>query len=285
MDSLPETVRGNKGFGSTGVAEIPILDRKVMAVQTTNAANSEWTKLILEAGTKDKQWSSVRSALMSGKLIDNLSLQDDLVLFKNRIYLPDCNDLKLTVTRQAHDVKVAGHFGRDKTLELLTRNYYWPNLDDWVRTYVKTCDDGQRNKTARHKKYGPLQPLEVPYHPWKHISMDFITDLPKVHGYDQIWVIGDRFTKMGHFIPLKNRQAHTLAIAFIREIWRLHGLLMGVVSDRDTVFTSKLWSELMRLLDVSQDMSTAYHAQTDGQTERVNQVLEQYLRMYCSWDQ
>ena len=102
---------------------------------------------------------------MSGKFIDNLSLQDDLVLFKNRIYLPDCNDLKLTVTRQAHDAKVEGHLGRDKTMELLTRNYYWPNLDDWVRTYVKTCDACQRNKTARHKKYGRLQPLEVPYRP------------------------------------------------------------------------------------------------------------------------
>ena len=124
MDSLPETVRGDKGFGSIGVAETPILDRKVMAVLTRNAGNSEWTKLILEAGAKDEPWSSVRSALMSGKLIDNLSLQDDLVLFKNRIYLPDCNDLKLTVTRQAHDAKVAGHFGRDKTIEWLTRNYY-----------------------------------------------------------------------------------------------------------------------------------------------------------------
>ena len=90
---------------------------------------------------------------------------------------------------------------------------------------------------------------------------------------------------MAHFIPLKNRQEHTLAIAFIREIWRLHGLPTGVVSDRDTVFTSKLWSEGMRLLDVSQDMSTAYHQQTDRQTERVNEVVEQYLRMYCSWDQ
>ena len=115
--------------------------------------------------------------------------------------------------------------------------------------------------------------------------MDLITDLPKVHSYDQIWLIVDRFTKMAHLIPLKNRHAHTLAIVFIREIWRLHGLPMCVVSDRDTVFTSKLWSEVMRLLDVSQDMSTAYHPQTDGQTERVNQVLEQYSRMCCSWDQ
>ena len=99
VDSLLETVRGNKGFGSTGVAETPILDRRVMAVQTRNTTNSEWTKLILEAGAKDEQWSSVRSVLMSGKLIDNLTLQDDLVLFKHRINLPDSNDLKLTVTR------------------------------------------------------------------------------------------------------------------------------------------------------------------------------------------
>ena len=121
---------------------------------------------MLEAGAKDEQWSSIRSALLSGNLIDNLSVQEDLVLFKNRIYLPNCNGLKLTVTTQAHDAKVAGHCGRDKTMELLTQNYYWPNLDDWVGTYVKTCDACQRNKIARHKKYGRLQPLEVLHHPW-----------------------------------------------------------------------------------------------------------------------
>ena len=90
---------------------------------------------------------------------------------------------------------------------------------------------------------------------------------------------------MAHFILLKNRQAHTLGIAFIREICRFHGLPICVVSDRDTIFTSQLWSEVMRLLEVSQDMSTAYHPETEGQTEQVHQVLEQYLRMYCSWHQ
>ena len=95
----------------------------------------------------------------------------------------------------------------------------------------------------------------------------------------------DRFSKIVHFFPLKNRQVGNLAKTFIKEILRLHGLPLGIVSDSDTVFTSKLWSEVMRLLDISQDMSTAYHPQTDGQTERVNQVLEQYLRTYCAWDQ
>ena len=94
--------------------------------------------------------------------------------------------------------------------------------------------------------------------------MDFITELPSVSGYDQIWVIVDRFSNMAHFDPLKSRTAPTLAKAFIREIWRLYGLPLGVVSDRDTVFTSKLWTEVMTLLDVSHHMSTAYHPQTDG---------------------
>ena len=199
-----------------------ILECKIMLIRARSVASNEFADKIIKAGALDKQWTSYELALESGRLINNLTLEDELVCYKNRMYILDCNDLKLTVTKQAHDAKVAGHFGRDKTLELLTRNYYWPNLDEWVKTYVKTCDACQRNKTARHKKYGRLQPLDIPYRPWEHISMDFITDLPKVNGYDQIWVIVDSFTKMAHFIPLENRLAHNLALAFIREVWRLH---------------------------------------------------------------
>ena len=90
---------------------------------------------------------------------------------------------------------------------------------------------------------------------------------------------------MAHFVPVKSRTAPTLAKAFVREIWRLHGLPLVVVSDRDTVFTSKLWTEEMRSLDVSQDMLTAYHPRTDGQIERVIQVLKQYLCKFNAWDQ
>ena len=102
---------------------------------------------------------------------------------------------------------MAVHYGRDKTRERMTRTYYWPDIDQWVRNCVRTCDACQRNKTARHKKYGPLKPLEIPYRLWEHISMDFITELPSVSGYDQIWVIVDRFSKMAHFVPLKSRTA------------------------------------------------------------------------------
>jgi len=115
--------------------------------------------------------------------------------------------------------------------------------------------------------------------------MYFNTDLPNVKGYNQCWVIVDRFTKMAHFIPLKNRKAKELALIFVKEVWRLHGLRNRVVSDRDAVCMSSFWSEVMRLLKVELDKSSAYHSQTDGQTERGNQISEHYLRTYCMWDQ
>ena len=109
--------------------------------------------------------------------------------------------------------------------------------------------------------------------------MDFITELPESTGYTEIWVIVDRFSKMAHFIPLKagEKSADHLARIFLKEVWRFHGLPNNIVSDRDSRFTSSFWKALMRLLGINQKMSTAYHPQTDGQTERVNQTLESYL--------
>ena len=254
VKSLPESTRGDKGFGSTGVSIVhprvmaisvikenhQILTRQIMAVKASERETSPWLDQIREAGKLDDQWMSYKSQLESGKLFYTLSLEDGLVLYKKRYYIPNSNELKLTVTRRCHDVKVAGHFSRDKTMERITRTYYWSDMDQWVRNYVRTCDACQRNKTARHKKYGLVKPLEIPYRPWEYISMDFITELPSISGYDQIWVIVDRFSRMAHLVPLKSRTAPTLAKAFVREIWRLHRLPFGVVSHRDTVFTSKL---------------------------------------------
>jgi len=116
--------------------------------------------------------------------------------------------------------------------------------------------------------------------------MDFIVRLPKSEGYTKIWVIVDRFSKMAHFIPLKTEEhIKELALIFVKKIWRLHGLTETIISDRDTRFTSKFGMSLMQLLQVKLNVSTAFHPETDGQTERVNQTLEQYLRSYCSYQQ
>jgi len=116
--------------------------------------------------------------------------------------------------------------------------------------------------------------------------MDFIVGLPKSEGYTKIWVIVDRFSKMAHFIPLKTEEhIKELALIFLKEIWRLHGLPETIISNRDTRFTSKFWMSLMQLLQVKLNVSTAFHPETDGQTERINQTLEQYLRSYCLYQQ
>jgi len=271
-----------------GENEEALLTSHVMAVKGSQVEESSWSKEILEAGLLDQHWFCIRTSLKTEQDYPGLQhygIEDEMVTCERRICILDSNALKLKVAHQCYDTKVAGHLGRDKTLDPVKRNYYWPNMEGWVRDYVRTCDACQRNKTARHKKYGKLVPLEIPSPPWEQISMDFIRDLPNMKGYNQCWVFVDRFTKMAYFIPLKNRKAKELALIFFREVWRLYGLLKRVVSDQDTVFMNSFWSEVMRSLEVELDKLAARQPQTDGQTERVNLILENYLHTYSMWDQ
>ena len=156
-----------------------------------------------------------------------------------------------------------------------------------IEDYVRSCEDCQKNKAPRHKRHGTLHPLELSYAPWGSISMDFITQLPKSEGCSTVWVIIDRFTKMVHFISIKDgkKTAEGCAKLFLQNIWKLHGLPSSIISDRDPVFIGEFWAKLMGRLDVRLRKSTTFHPQTDGQTERVNQSLEQYLHQYCNNEQ
>src|SRR5258706_12463783 len=181
-----------------------IVERNDLIVAALSVEESKWKKQIWEAGESDSKWKSIQKTLILGQKTDEgYELEDNLVTYRRRLYIPDDNGLKLEVARECHDSKVAGHFGRDKTYELMKRDYHWPDMEAWIRNYVKTCVTCQRNKTPRHAKHGLLRPLDIPYAPWEGISMDFITDLLEVKGYCKIWVIVDRFSKMAHFIPLK----------------------------------------------------------------------------------
>ena len=199
-----------------------LTDKRIATIAASKIEKIPWADTILEAGTKDSVWSGIRDKLKtSHSHVDPLyQLEGELLTYKRRIYIPDNTTLKLRVALECHDSKVAGHFGRDKTYELIKRNYYWPDIEAWIRNYVKTCDSCQRSKAPRHAKYGSLQPLEIPYAPFTHISMDFIIELPEVKigatKYTKIWVIVDRFSKLAHFIPLPNSTAAELAKQFLR---------------------------------------------------------------------
>jgi len=245
-------------------------------------------EVLVKAADNDQTYLAVLKALLKGdsKVDINFSIEKDFLLYKNRLYIPKDQCLRRTIMEAEHDSKIAGHFGTYKPIGRVRANFYWPKIDEHITEYVPSCNVCQRNNVIRHKKYGLLEPLEVPMRPWTAISMEFIVGLPKPEGYTKIWVIVDRFSKMAYFIPLKTEEhIKELALTFVKAIWRLHGLPESIVSDRDTRFTSKFWTSLMQLLQVRLNMLTAFLPECDGQTERVNQTLEQYLRSYCTYQQ
>jgi IS30 family transposase len=155
-----------------------------------------------------------------------------------------------------------------------------------VEDYVRSCLHCARNKAPRSKPRGLLQPLPTPARQWGSVSLDFVTDLPQSQGNTCIMVAVDRLTKMVHLMALPAvPTAEGAADVFMRSVVRLHGLPDDLISDRGTQFTSLLWNSLCRALNVKVKLSTAYHPQTDGQTERANQTMEVYLRSYVCSDQ
>jgi len=138
-----------------GENEEALLTHHVMAVKALQVAESSWSKEILETRLLDQHWLGIRNAWKIGQYypgIQHYGIEDEMVTYERRIYIPDSTALKLKVAHQCHDAKVPEHFGRVKTLDLMKRNYYWPNIEEWVRNYTRTCDAWQRNRTARHKK-------------------------------------------------------------------------------------------------------------------------------------
>jgi len=152
-----------------------------------------------------------------------------------------------------------------------------------VRRFVNSCDICQRNKNNNHKPYRLLQPLAIPEKHWSSISLDFITDLPNSNNYTIILIVVDRLLKMGHFIPLKKLPSTEETSKIILDnIFKLHGILKEIISDRGKQFHSKFFKQFCKLLHCESKLFTAHHQQTDGQTERLNSIIEQYLRCFTN---
>ncbi|MCO5564356.1 hypothetical protein L7F22_018016 [Adiantum nelumboides] len=209
-------------------------------------------------------------------------VMDELLYYLDRICVPHNGALRKILIQEHHEVPFAAHPGINKTYRLLSATYFWPQMQQDVIKYVKACHSCQIMKASRQLPQGLLQPLPVPKERWESISMDFITTLPRTSkGNAQILVIVDRFSKMAHFIPCKKAaSAPDIASLFVQHIFRIHGLPRSIISDRDPIFTGHFWTSLFKSLGTNLLFSSAYHPQTDGQTERVNQILEEMLRHY-----
>ena len=214
-----------------------------------------------------------------------------LVRCNSAVFVPNDPATRADIMRLNHDDPwQGGHFGRERTYEVISRFYYWPQLRAQVSLYVDTCDVCQRMKVPRHKPYGLLAPLPQPEGPWQDISLDFIVGLPPSlrmqHAYDAILVVVDRYSKMVRYIPTNNDvDATGVGTLIIDNILSKFGIPRSIVSDRGSIFTSSFWGTLCYYLAMRRCFSTAFHPQTDGQTERMNQTLECYLRCYINFQQ
>jgi transposase InsO family protein len=213
----------------------------------------------------------------------SFTLLNGLIYYKDKLWVGNNTAMQQKLILQMHSSPVGGHSGIPATIKHLQALFAWPGLKKHVYAFLKSCPTCQQAKTERVKYPGLLQPLQTPSAAWQVISLDFIEGLPQSHGYNCILVVVDLFSKYNHFITMKHPfSALLVAKLFMVHIYQLHGLPNAIVSDRDRIFTSQLWRELFRLAGVDLRMSSAYHPQCDGRTERVNQCMETFLRCFAN---
>ncbi|GJX68560.1 putative reverse transcriptase domain-containing protein [Tanacetum coccineum] len=254
-------------------------------------------KQILEAQTKALKPENLTAEDVGGMLRQDLTKErlkpraDGTLCLNNRSWLPCYGDLRTLVMHESHKSKYSIHPGSDKMYQDLKQLYWWPNMKANIATYVSKCLTCAKVKAEHQKPSGLLVQPEIPEWKWEKITMDFVTKLPKTaNGYDTIWVIVDRLTKSAHFLPMReNDPMEKLMKLYMKEVVTRHGVPVSIISDRDGRFTSLFWQALHKALGTRLDMSTAYHPETDGQSERTIQTLEDMLRACVldfgkSWD-
>jgi hypothetical protein len=200
------------------------------------------------------------------------------------IVVPSSPPLRARIISDCHDSAWPGHTGITKTLEKVRRRYWWRTMAADVDQYVRACDACQKNKLSTLMKAGKLRPLPIPSGRWHSVGTDMIVKLPRTPcGYDSILVFIDRLSKMVHLVPTtQSLDAEGFARLFIMHVVRAHGMPRDVVSDRGPQFNNKFWEHVCQRLRLDRKMSSAYHPQTNGQTERINRVIEEMLRSYIS---
>ncbi|GJU81491.1 reverse transcriptase domain-containing protein [Tanacetum coccineum] len=216
---------------------------------------------------------------------------DGTLYYLDRIWVPLKGEVRTLIMDEAHKSKYSVHPGADKMYYDLRDRYWWPGMKKDIAEYVSKCLTCLKVKAEHQRPSGLLQQPEIPVWKWEGIAMDFVTKLPRTSsGHDTIWVIVDRLTKSAHFLPMReDYKMDRLARLYLNEIVARHGVPISIISDRDSRFTSRFWQSMQEALGTRLDMSTTYHPQTDGQSERTIQTLEDMLRACVldfggSWD-
>ncbi|GJT37035.1 putative reverse transcriptase domain-containing protein [Tanacetum coccineum] len=254
-------------------------------------------KQILNAQTEAQKPENIKSEDVGGMLVKNAKFPeaireqklepraDGTLCLNGRSWLPCYGDLRTVIMHESHKSKYSIHPGSDKMYQDMKKLYWWPNMKADIATYVNKCLTCAKVKAEHQRPSGLLVQPKIPEWKWDNITMDFVTKLPKTsQGYDTIWVIVDRLTKSAIFTPMRETDPlDKLARLYLKEVVTRHGIPVSIICDRDPRFASNFWRSLQNALGTNLDMSTAYHPQTDGQSERTIQTLEDMLRA-CAID-
>jgi len=219
------------------------------------------------------------------KMVHSVEWSEDkgLLWFKGKIYIPWNIDSQRQVVSLCHDIKVAGHPRCWKTLELASRDYWWPQMSRYIRQYVSTYDLCLRTKPIRQALVGKLHPLRILDSRWDTLSVDFVMELPLSSGHDAVMTVVDSVLKQAHFILMHTTvTVEGAARLFLHQVWKLHSLPKCIISDCGPQFIACFTKELYRLLEIKLASSIAWHSQTDGQMECINKELDQYLWLFVN---
>ncbi len=278
--TAPEAAtRGTKRKRSQSADRLP-REMPAQEAPPPPAAQSDLLAKVQEGYGSDP-WFAEPSNISSARLhqVNGLWHTDN-----NQVAVPDVPNLRQEILFELHDAPYSGHPGVAKTKQAVKNLYWWPKMAKEIQEYVHTCASCQRNKPLNEKPAGVLHPLPIPTDKWESVSMDFITQLPKASGpipYDAIVVFVDRLTKMVRIAPTTSDvSAKGTAQLLFDHVFRHHGVPKSLITDRGSVFTSQVFKEFTTLVGTQHKLSTAYHPQSDGQTERTNQTLETMLRHY-----
>ena len=254
----------------------------------------KFEELYAKALTKDKEPREVLKKLRDGKnhhrtlRMQDCEERDGRLWYKKCLFIPQDDALQAYILKANHDCNVAGHPGKANNFLKLRKSYYWHGMHATSDKWVSRCDACRRAKPSNLMYQGLLNTLEAPQRRWEDIQMDFVTDLPTTRegGNTCLLVIVDRLTKIKHLIPCRKLpEARECALLFLQHVYRLHGLPRSIISDRGSQFVAILWKVLCKRLGIRIRLSTSFHPETDGGTERANAQVEIYIRAYCNYQQ
>ncbi|GJR83207.1 putative reverse transcriptase domain-containing protein [Tanacetum coccineum] len=280
-----------KGLGAVLMRRMKVI---AYASRQLKVHEKNYTTHDLELGAVQKEAVKVENIKAEdiGGMLKKLETHvNGTLCLDNRSWLPCYGDTRSLIMHESHKSKYFIHPGSDKMYHDMKMLYWWPNMKADIVTYVSKCLTYAKVKAEHQRPYGLLVQPDIIDWKWEKITMDFITKLPKIAaGFDSIWVIVDRPTKFAHFLPMRETDSiEKLTRLYMKEIVERHGIPVLIISDHDSHFTSRVWQSLHKVLGTQLNLSTAYHPQTDGQSERTIQTLEEMLRACVidfrnSWD-